>query len=297
MHAAFPLISLWDDHEVQNDYSGGAKRRWAARRRRATSKARRDTAYRAFFESMPTFAIGRQRLYHKASFGSLVDLFVLDERQYRAASPCASRRRLPRARMTRVRILGATPARVRSQRDQAFEGGVEGHRQRGPDHADEEDGRRPRRPRRVGRLPGRARGAATHDPRRRRRRFRHRRLPRVHLRRRQDPRRGDCRGRVRRRLGHLASDTEVLVDRQYCRASERPTRPTNPPSYTANQRIANPGIYDDLDYLHHGYVTCEATPKRFKTTFKKLETVRRQTTDLAESRTWTLRRGRPGLVR
>ena len=38
---------------------------------------------------MPTFPArrGSRRLYHSASFGRLVDLFVLDERQYRAAQP------------------------------------------------------------------------------------------------------------------------------------------------------------------------------------------------------------------
>jgi hypothetical protein len=67
--------------------------------------------------------------------------------------------------------------------------------------------------------------------------------------------------------------------------------------YVADQRAANPGIYDDLDYLHHGYVTCRASATSFKATFKKLETIRRRSTDLAETRSWTLRRGQAGLAR
>jgi alkaline phosphatase D len=87
MHAALPMISCWDDHEVQNNYAGGAADGGPSTA--GYSRARRRAAYRAFFEQMPTFAYGgSSRLYHRARFGQTVDLFVLDERQYRAAQPC-----------------------------------------------------------------------------------------------------------------------------------------------------------------------------------------------------------------
>jgi alkaline phosphatase D len=87
VHAEFPMISCWDDHEVQNNYAGRAGDGESVPG--AHPAARRRAAYRAFFEQMPTFAYGgRSRLYHRARFGRTVDLFVLDERQYRESQPC-----------------------------------------------------------------------------------------------------------------------------------------------------------------------------------------------------------------
>ena len=86
----------WDDHEVQNDYAGGATRRRPAVPASASREARRrDAGYKAFFEQMPTFAAprGRDRLYRTLRFGRNVDLFMLDERQYRADQPCGDARR------------------------------------------------------------------------------------------------------------------------------------------------------------------------------------------------------------
>ena len=45
--------------------------------------------------------------------------------------------------------------------------------------------------------------------------------------------------------------------------------------------------YSELDYLHHGYVVCEASKSSFKATFSKLRTVRRRSTALASSKTYT----------
>jgi alkaline phosphatase D len=87
VHAEFPMVSCWDDHEVQNNYAGRAGDGESVPG--GHPAARRRAAYRAFFEQMPTFAYGgRSRLYHRARFGRTVDLFVLDERQYRESQPC-----------------------------------------------------------------------------------------------------------------------------------------------------------------------------------------------------------------
>lgn len=87
MHANFPMVVLWDDHEVQNNYAGKpadgglpADEQFSRKRQRA--------AYRAFFESMPVSARGRSRIYRTARFGRNVELFVTDQRQYRANQPC-----------------------------------------------------------------------------------------------------------------------------------------------------------------------------------------------------------------
>ncbi len=87
VHAKFPMITLWDDHEVEDNYAGGApgggldasKHYFAARRK---------AAYKAFFEAMPFFAQGTSRIYRALSFGRTVDLILPDERQYRADQPC-----------------------------------------------------------------------------------------------------------------------------------------------------------------------------------------------------------------
>jgi alkaline phosphatase D len=86
VHARFPFINVWDDHEVQNNYAGGDPA--GGEVSTPFTVERKNAAYRAFFEVMPTYAIGRSRLYHRASFGRLMDLFVLDERQYRTRQPC-----------------------------------------------------------------------------------------------------------------------------------------------------------------------------------------------------------------
>jgi alkaline phosphatase D len=89
LHARFPLVSTWDDHEAQNNYAGGADGGGLPPEERFT-EARRRRGYRAFFEHMPHFAQpkGRDRLYRTLRFGRNVDLIMLDERQYRDDQPC-----------------------------------------------------------------------------------------------------------------------------------------------------------------------------------------------------------------
>jgi alkaline phosphatase D len=86
VHNKFPMVMLWDDHEVQDNYAGKepdgglppAKHFGAARKK---------AARRAFFESMPAFP-GGERLYRTLQFGANVELFVMDQRSYRADQPC-----------------------------------------------------------------------------------------------------------------------------------------------------------------------------------------------------------------
>jgi alkaline phosphatase D len=90
MHSRFPLISIWDDHEVVDNYAGGARPTGGLPPERLYTQARRAAAYRAFFESMPTFGArgGSNRIYRALRFGRTVDLILLDQRQYRADQPC-----------------------------------------------------------------------------------------------------------------------------------------------------------------------------------------------------------------
>lgn len=89
VHARFPIVSIWDDHEVQDKYAGGAARGGLAPGKRF-SQARRRAGVRAFFESMPLYASGGKdgRVYRAFRFGRTVDLILLDERQYREDQPC-----------------------------------------------------------------------------------------------------------------------------------------------------------------------------------------------------------------
>ena len=83
MHARFPMVSIWDDHEVVNNWAGGAPEGGGevpAKRRRAAMKA--------FVENMPFFTGPGGRYYRELAFGKTVEVIVLDERRYREDQPC-----------------------------------------------------------------------------------------------------------------------------------------------------------------------------------------------------------------
>ncbi|MDH5264068.1 MAG: alkaline phosphatase D family protein [Betaproteobacteria bacterium] len=87
-HACAPWIVTWDDHEVANDYA-----RDRGQDLDPDFLARRAAGYRAFFEHLPVRpsalrADGEYRLYGAHAWGSLANLFVLDDRQYRAHQAC-----------------------------------------------------------------------------------------------------------------------------------------------------------------------------------------------------------------
>jgi alkaline phosphatase D len=69
-------VVIWDDHEVENNYTDN---------RPAPSAMQRAAGYRAAFEWLPrtVLASDRFRVYKRISLGLTADLFLLDERQYR----------------------------------------------------------------------------------------------------------------------------------------------------------------------------------------------------------------------
>jgi alkaline phosphatase D len=89
VHSRFPTVMLWDDHEVTDNYAGGAPDGGLPAVRRLTAK-RKANAYRAFFETMPySPPTGEpRRVYRRLQFGRTVDLLIMDQRQYRANQPC-----------------------------------------------------------------------------------------------------------------------------------------------------------------------------------------------------------------
>ena len=73
-HAAHPLVPIWDDHEVANDYD---------RTVFTTDPARAAAAYKAWFEYMPVWQTQDTRIYRSLRWGELAELFLLDSRQHR----------------------------------------------------------------------------------------------------------------------------------------------------------------------------------------------------------------------
>ena len=89
VHAAFPWISTWDDHEVANDYGSdfdplGAPPEEFLQRRAA--------GYQAWYEHLPVRldppAGPDYRINRTVPFGRLAAFHLLDERQYRGAPVC-----------------------------------------------------------------------------------------------------------------------------------------------------------------------------------------------------------------
>ncbi len=89
-HAAAPWVATTDDHEVDNNYAG------AIPNDDQTPEAfllRRAAAYQAFYEFLPlrrsSMASGPDmQVYRRLRFGNLLEMNVLDTRQYRSDQPC-----------------------------------------------------------------------------------------------------------------------------------------------------------------------------------------------------------------
>ncbi|MBC7272877.1 MAG: alkaline phosphatase D family protein [Streptomyces sp.] len=83
LHAAAPVVAIWDDHEMANDaWSGGAENHtegaegaWAARQA---------AAKQAYFEWMPVRPAIAGTTYRRLRFGKLADLSLLDLRSFRS---------------------------------------------------------------------------------------------------------------------------------------------------------------------------------------------------------------------
>jgi len=103
-HARYPFTCMWDDHEVIDNYAGDTEPDPTATA--ASVLARRAAAYRAYWEHLPLRLAPPDgpdaTLYRALTFGDLVRLYLLDERQYAAEPPC---------RDTSANDLGNCPGR------------------------------------------------------------------------------------------------------------------------------------------------------------------------------------------
>jgi alkaline phosphatase D len=109
VHAAFPWIVTWDDHETENDYAGFIPENAAdPADNQPDFAARRARAYQAYYEHMPLRATQLPtgpylQLYRRLGFGDLLLVNVLDTRQDRSA-------RAPAGCDPAVRIDGYCPS-------------------------------------------------------------------------------------------------------------------------------------------------------------------------------------------
>lgn len=88
-HAHAPWLTVWDDHEIENDYAagtpqGGPEPLFASRRAAATQ---------AYWEHMPFPKAWRPRgtelrIYDRCDWGTLARIHTLDDRQYRDVQAC-----------------------------------------------------------------------------------------------------------------------------------------------------------------------------------------------------------------
>ncbi len=99
MHAQAPWVVTWDDHELQNDYAGANA--GFSGPRGVDFAQRRVHAYQAYYENMPLplsvltqglmgLATGAEmRHYRRVQVGHLLNLYLLDNRQYKDAPACS----------------------------------------------------------------------------------------------------------------------------------------------------------------------------------------------------------------
>lgn len=88
-HAMCPWIVTWDDHEVENNYAGLTPQDAADT---VGYAARRAAAYQAWWEHMPVRldppVDESLAIYRQVTWGGLINMLVLDGRQYRDDQAC-----------------------------------------------------------------------------------------------------------------------------------------------------------------------------------------------------------------
>jgi alkaline phosphatase D len=92
-HAAAPWFVVWDDHEIDNNWVADLDQDGVDPK---IFNLRRQAAVQAYYENMPlrasSFPTGTSlQLYRRATYGQLLNLNLLDTRQYRTDQPCGDR--------------------------------------------------------------------------------------------------------------------------------------------------------------------------------------------------------------
>ena len=97
-HAAHPWAVSFDDHEVANDYAGADEGNGDPA---DEMTGRRIAAYQAYYENMPLRRAAKPngpyiRLFRRLHFGNLLEINMLDTRQYRTVQPCYAGKKVER---------------------------------------------------------------------------------------------------------------------------------------------------------------------------------------------------------
>ena len=92
-HASAPWFVIWDDHEIDNNWVSDLDQDGTPA---SIFALRQQMAMQAYYEHMPLRAksmpLGnRMQIYRQQRFGDLLDLNLLDTRQYRTDQPCEDR--------------------------------------------------------------------------------------------------------------------------------------------------------------------------------------------------------------
>lgn len=110
-HAAAPWLVVYDDHEIDNNWVDELDQDGTPP---AIFALRRQMALQAYYEHMPlrvaSLPVGpAMQLYRQIAFGDLLDLNLLDTRQYRTDQPCGDRwaSDCPGATRPDAQVLGA----------------------------------------------------------------------------------------------------------------------------------------------------------------------------------------------
>jgi alkaline phosphatase D len=89
-HAAAPWFAVWDDHETDNNWVSDLDQDGTDPK---LFNLRRQAAAQAYYENMPlrasSFPVGTSlQIYRRAAYGQLLNLNLLDTRQFRTDQPC-----------------------------------------------------------------------------------------------------------------------------------------------------------------------------------------------------------------
>jgi alkaline phosphatase D len=107
VHALFPYVSVWDDHEVEDNYTGEGPDSASTSPetlendnrtpRRVPYAERRRAGYLSYFEYTPVVRTKPTQdvIYGTVKLGRHAELFLTDERQYRSPQPCKDQIAVP----------------------------------------------------------------------------------------------------------------------------------------------------------------------------------------------------------
>ena len=105
LHRLHPALHIWDDHEVENNYSDNLP---------PPPPLQRVAGYRAASEWIPRVVdpSDRYRIFRRIRLGAVADLFLLDGRQYRTGDQDGQPRRILGDRQMRWLLYGLRSSRA-----------------------------------------------------------------------------------------------------------------------------------------------------------------------------------------